>query len=103
MKEVKAIVQLFKLDAVLNALHQIGNLPVVVSGEAQVIDTARDMYQPVRMSKIELMVPDDLVEAVVGVIAQAAHTGKPGDGRIFVIPVEDSIVIRTGERGEDAR
>ncbi len=103
MKEVKAIIQPFKLDAVLNALHHIGNLPVVVCGEAEVIDTARDMYAPVRMSKLELMVPDDLAEAVVGSIAQAAHTGNPGDGRIFVIPIEDSVVIRTGERGEDAR
>ena len=103
MKEVKAIIQPFKLDAVLNALHHIGNLPVVVAGESQVIDTARAMYQPVKMSKIELMVPDELVEVVVGVIAQAAHTGNPGDGRIFVIPIDESVVIRTGERGEEAR
>lgn len=87
----------------LNALHHIGNLPVAVAGEVQVIDTARDMYEPVRMSKIEIMVPDDRVEAVVGSIAQAAHTGNPGDGRIFIISVEDTVVIRTGERGEGAR
>lgn len=103
MKEVKAIVQPFKLDAVLNALHHIGDLPGVVVGEAQVIDTARDMYERVRMAKIELMVPDGQVEAVLGVIAQAAHTGNPGDGRIFVIPIEECVVIRSGERGEEAR
>lgn len=103
MKEVKAIVQPFKLDAVLNALHHVGNLPGVVVGDAEVIDTARDMYHRVRMAKIELMVPDAQVEAVVGVIAQAAHTGNPGDGRIFVIPIEECVVIRSGERGEGAR
>lgn len=103
MKEVKAIVHPFKLDAVLNALHHIGDLPAVVVGEAQVVDTARDMYERVRMAKIELMVPDGQVEAVVGVIAQAAHTGNPGDGRIFVIPIEECVVIRSGERGEGAR
>lgn len=103
MKEVKAIVHPFKLDAVLNALHHIGDLPGVVVGEAQEVDTARDMYERVRMAKIELMVPDGQVEAVVGVIAQAAHTGNPGDGRIFVIPIEECIVIRSGERGDEAR
>ena len=103
MKEVKAVIKPFKLDAVLNALHQIGNLPVVVVGEAQAIDTAQDLYEPVGVLKIEMMVPDEFVETVVGSIAEAAHTGNVGDGRIFVIPIEESVVIRTGERGESAR
>lgn len=103
MKEVKAIVRPIKVDAVLNALHHVGSLPAVVVGEAQTIDTSREMYQRVPMSKIELMVPDELVEVAVGVIAQAAHTGNPGDGRIFVIPIEECVVIRSGERGEGAR
>lgn len=85
------------MDAVLSALHHIGNLPLVVAGEAEGIDTAPGMYEQHRMVKIELMVPDDLVETVVGAIAEAAHTGNPGDGRIFVIPIEESIVIRSGK------
>lgn len=103
MKEIKAIIQPFKLDAVLNALHHVGGLPSVVTAEAQQVDIGLDMYQPTRMIKIELMVPDIQAPQVVRVIAEAAHTGNPGDGRIFVIPIEESIVIRTGQRGEDAR
>ncbi|GIV02059.1 MAG: nitrogen regulatory protein P-II [Fimbriimonadales bacterium] len=103
MKEVKAVIQPHRMDAVLSALHHIGNLPIAVTGEADAIDTSPGMYEQHRMVKIELMVPDDLVETVVGAIAEAAHTGNLGDGRIFVIPIEESIVIRSGERGEKAR
>lgn len=103
MKEVKAVIQPHRLNAVLNALHHVGNLPVVVMGDAEAIDTSPGMYERYRMAKIELMVPDELAEEVVGVIASAAHTGNPGDGRIFVIPIEECVLIRTGERGEDAR
>lgn len=104
MKEVKAIVQSFKKEAVLNALHGIAGLPVVVASDAQAIDTSvNDMLEPLRVTKLELMVPDAQVEEVVEAIRSAAHTGKPGDGRIFVIPIEESVLIRTGERGEQAR
>jgi|CXWL01.1.fsa_nt_gi nitrogen regulatory protein P-II 1 len=103
MKEIKAVIRQQKLDNVLNALHKIGGLPSVVSSQAQVTDVGAEFFRSETMAKIELMVPDDQVEAVIGLIAQAAHTGNAGDGRIFVIPVEESVVIRSGERGEDAR
>jgi len=50
--------------------------------------------------KLEIMVPDDIAETVVQVLLKAAHTGNPGDGRIFVLPIEETVKIRTGERGE---
>lgn len=103
MKEIKAVVRPHKLDEVLNALHKIGRLPAVVSSQATTTNVGAEFYKSEPMAKIELMVPDDQVEAVIGLIAQAAHTGNAGDGRIFVIPIDESIVIRTGERGEDAR
>lgn len=103
MKEVKAVIQPHKLDEVLNALHHIGRLPSVVISDSRVTDVAPGFYESTEMANIELMVPDSSVEEVVVAIQQAAHTGQEGDGRIFIIPIEDSIVIRTGERGEDAR
>lgn len=104
MKEVKAIIQAFKVDAVLNALHHIENLPVLALSEVQSIDTSHGGALEARQSaKIELMVPDTQVEEVVQAIEKASHTGNPGDGRIFVFPIEESVLIRTGERGEHAR
>jgi nitrogen regulatory protein PII len=103
MREVKAVIQPHRLDSVLNALHNIADLPSVVVSRASVTNVAPGFYESVEMSKIELMVPSRLVEEVVAAIEQAAHTGQEGDGRIFVIPIEESIVIRSGERGEDAR
>lgn len=103
MKEVKAVIQPHKLDDVLLALHHIGRLPSVVISDSRVTDVAPGFYESVEMSKIELMVPDRLVEEVLAAIQQAAHTGQEGDGRIYIIPIEDSVVIRTAQRGEDAR
>ncbi|KAA0228143.1 MAG: Nitrogen regulatory protein P-II [Fimbriimonadales bacterium] len=103
MKEVKAVVQPHKLDQVFHNLHDIGNLPSVVTAEAKVTNVVPGFYETATMAKLELMVPDALVEAVVQAIQSGAQTGQPGDGRIFIIPIEDSVVIRTGERGEEAR
>lgn len=103
MKEVKAVIQPHKLDQVLHNLHDIGNLPSVVTAEARVTNVVPGFYESESMAKLELMVPDALVHAVVEAIQSGAHTGQEGDGRIFIIPIEDSIVIRTGERGEEAR
>jgi len=99
MKEIKAVIRPFKLDAVLAALHQVADLPALSVSDSQAVDTAHDLFERAPKVKIELMVPDDQVEAVIGLILQAAHTGNPGDGRIFVIPIEESVLIRTGERG----
>lgn len=103
MKEVKAVIRPHKLDEVLNALHKVGRLPAVVSSPATTTNVGAEFYQSEQMVRLELMVPDEQVEGVVGLILQAAHTGNAGDGRIFVMPIEESIVIRTGERGEAAR
>ena len=98
MKEVKAIIQPFRLEAVIDALHQIPSLPAVTVSAVQGVAVERGRYEHVAKTKLELMVTDDQVEAVIGAIQQAAHTGNPGDGRIFVIPIEATIKIRTGER-----
>ena len=97
MKEVKAIIQPFMLNHVLDALHQIGDLPAVTVGEVQGISVKFGNRQTVTKTKLEIMVPDELVGAVMGAIQAHAHTGKSGDGRVFVIPIEDTIKIRTGE------
>lgn len=103
MKEIKAVIQPHRLDDVLHSLHRIGSLPVVVVSDAEAIDTSPGMYDRFRMTKLELMVPDAQVAAVVDAIREAAHCGNVGDGRIFIIPIEEALVIRTGEWGEDAR
>lgn len=103
MKEVKAVIQPHRLDPVLNALHSIPNLPSVVVSLTSVTNVTPGFYESVEMWKVELMVPSRLVEEVIAAIQQAAHTGREGDGRIYIIPIEDSVVIRTGERGEEAR
>ncbi len=97
MKEVKAIIQPFMLNHVLNALHQIEGLPAVTVSEVRGIDTGRGRFEQVVKSKLEIMVPDELTEAVVRAIQAHAHTGKAGDGRVFIIPIESSVKIRTGE------
>lgn len=98
MKEVKAIIQPFRLEAVIGALHDIPGLPAVTVSAVQGVAVERGSFEHVAKTKLELMVTDDQVEAVVSAIQQAAHTGNPGDGRIFVIPIGATIKIRTGER-----
>jgi len=98
MKEVKAIIKPFRLEDVVHALREIQNLPAVAISTAHGLSVERGTFDQVVMTKLEIMVPDELVESVVQVIQKAAHTGLAGDGRIFVIPVEQTVKIRTGER-----
>jgi nitrogen regulatory protein P-II 1 len=98
VKEIKAIIQPFMLHHVLNALHNIEGLPALTVSEVRGIDTTTGNFEQVVKSKLEIMVPDDLAARVVEAIQTHAHTGKSGDGRVFVIPIEDAIKIRTGER-----
>lgn len=98
MKEIKAIIQPFLLDRVLDALHEIEDLPGVTVSEAHAMSLKRGHYERVVKVKLELMVSDTLVDPVVRAIQQHAHTGHPGDGGVFVIPVERIISIRTGEQ-----
>lgn len=98
MKEIKAIIQPFLLDRVLDALHEIEGLPGITISEARAVSTARGHYEQIVKVKLEVMAPDGLADAVLAAIQQGAHTGNAGDGGIFVIPVESAIRIRTGER-----
>ena len=102
MKEIKAIIQPFMLHRVLDALREIEGLPAVTVSEVQGINVERGTLDPVTKTKLEIMVPDELAERVLAAIQTHAHTGKSGDGRIFVIPIEETVKIRTGKRDENA-
>jgi nitrogen regulatory protein P-II 1 len=111
MKKIEAIVKPFKLDEVKNALSKIGVQGMTVSevrgfgrqkGHTEVYRGAEYTIDFVPKSKIELIVTDELVTPVIEAIERAAKTGKIGDGKIFLSPVEEVIRIRTGERGRDA-
>jgi nitrogen regulatory protein P-II 1 len=113
MKEVKAIIQPFKAREVIEALAALGgDLPGVTVSEVQGFGKGRLRHAPekiveggvayVERTKLEIMVRDDQVDAVVNCIEQHAHTGNTGDGKIWVIPIEQTVKIRTGERGEAA-
>jgi nitrogen regulatory protein P-II 1 len=107
MKEIKAIIRPFKLTDVLTELHGIEGLPGIAVSEikrfgqsgAKEIDTG--LIDFVAEIKIEIVVPDHLVEKTVSVIQATAHTGNTGDGKIFILPVEDVVIIRTNERGSE--
>lgn len=106
MKEIKAIIRPHRLDAVLDALHRHPEFPgVTVSpvhgfgrrvGPAPTGDAAEIQYGTTEMRKLECVVNDEQVDAVVDVIQQAAHTGNPGDGKVFVYDVALVVKIRTG-------
>lgn len=107
MKEIKAIIQPFVADKVLYALREVSELPGVTVSEVKGFGRGRalgpsssreaDEIFGVKKIKLEIVVPDDLVERVVQVIAQHAHTGNPGDGKIFISTVDDVVKIRTGD------
>jgi nitrogen regulatory protein PII len=99
MREIKAIIQPFMLERVIDALHQIKDLPAVTISAAHGLSVARGAFDQVARTKLEIMVPDEQVEQLLQVIQKAAHTGNPGDGCIFVLPIEIAVKIRTGERG----
>ena len=113
MKEIKAIIQQFMLSKVVNALKELEGLPGVTVdtsvrgfGKSRGVDAAHrivdDLVEYVPKAKLEIVVPDRLVDAVVRTIVKAAHTGNPGDGKIFVYDVQETVKIRTGEHGEEA-
>lgn len=112
MREIKAIIQPFMLQDVLNALAAIDDLPGVTISEvtgwgksraADATETVeRGGHAVARRTKIEIVVPDDLAHRVEEANALAAHTGRHGDGKIFVYEVNRVIKIRTGETGHAA-
>ncbi len=112
MKEIKAIVRPFKLDDIISSLHKIEGLPGLTISEVKgfgrtkakdAADSFQDgLHDYVKRTKIELVVNNNIFEEVVNVIQTTAHTGNPGDGKIFVIDVSNTVRIRTNERGEQA-
>ncbi|MGB9766407.1 MAG: P-II family nitrogen regulator [Sulfurihydrogenibium sp.] len=111
MKKVEAIIKPFKLDEVKDALTNIGIYGMTVSevkgfgrqkGHTELYRGAEYVIDFLPKLKIEVVVDDQQVEKVVEAIMQAARTGRIGDGKIFIIPIDDVIRIRTGERGPEA-
>ena len=111
MKEIKAIIQPFRLERVCAALQAIEGLPgptvsqVAGWGKTQGRDEG-DVVEAghtfAGKTKLEIVVPDDLVEQVVETTADTARTGNIGDGKIFIYAVDDVVKIRTGDRGSAA-
>ena len=111
MKKVEAIIKPFKLDEVKEGLSAIGVQGLTVSevkgfgrqkGHTELYRGAEYVVDFLPKVKLEIIVKDDMVTQVVDAIMKAAKTGRIGDGKIFVMPVEDVVRIRTGERGSDA-
>jgi nitrogen regulatory protein P-II 1 len=111
MKKIEAIIKPFKLDEVKDALHEIGISGMTVSevrgfgrqkGHTEVYRGAEYVIGFLPKVKIEVVVDDALAQRAVEAIQQAAKTDKIGDGKIFVVPIEEAVRIRTGERGPDA-
>ncbi len=111
MKKIEAIIKPFKLDEVKEALHDIGLQGMTVleakgfgrqKGHTELYRGAEYVVDFLPKVKIELVVDDQLLERAIEAIQRAAYTGRIGDGKIFVYPVEEAVRIRTGERGEAA-
>ncbi len=111
MKKIEAIIKPFKLDEVKEALHEVGLQGLTVTeakgfgrqkGHTELYRGAEYVVDFLPKVKIELVIEDNLVERAIEAIQQAAHTGRIGDGKIFIYTVEEAIRIRTGERGSDA-
>ena len=111
MKKIEAIIKPFKLDEVKEALHGIGIQGMTVTevkgfgrqkGHTELYRGAEYVVDFLPKIKIEIALSDELLEKAVDAIVQAANTGRIGDGKIFVLDVEETIRIRTGERGPDA-
>ncbi len=111
MKKIEAIIKPFKLDEVKEALQEVGiqGLSVIEAkgfgrqkGHTELYRGAEYVVDFLPKVKIEVVLADDQVDAAIEAIINAAKTGKIGDGKIFVTPVEQAIRIRTGEEGNDA-
>jgi len=111
MKKIEAIIKPFKLDDVKEALNEIGIQGMTVSevkgygrqkGHKEIYRGAEYVVDFIPKIKIEVVVDADRVDQVVKTVREAANTGKIGDGKIFVLPVEQAVRVRTGETGVDA-
>jgi nitrogen regulatory protein P-II 1 len=111
MRKIEAVIKPFKLDEVKEALHGIGIQGMTVTevrgfgrqkGHTELYRGAEYVVDFLPKIKLEIAVTDEMVDKVIEAIVGAANTGRIGDGKIFVLPMEEVIRIRTGERGPDA-
>lgn len=111
MKKIEAIIKPFKLDEAKEALSEIGVQGLTVSevkgfgrqkGHTELYRGAEYVVDFLPKMKLEIVIEDELAEKVVMKLQESCHTGRIGDGKIFVLPVGDAMRIRTGERGEGA-
>jgi|TARA_Y100000031_G_scaffold116998_1_gene129762 nitrogen regulatory protein P-II 1 len=111
MKKVEAIIKPFKLDEVKDKLNEIGIKGITVSevkgfgrqkGHTELYRGAEYVVDFLPKIKLEIIVSDSMLDEVVEAIMNTAKTGRIGDGKIFVFPIEDIVRIRTGEHGDDA-
>ena len=111
MKKIEAVIKPFKLDDVKDALNKIGVKGMTISevkgfgrqkGHKEIYRGAEYVVDFIPKVKIEVVVADDQADAVVAKIREAANTGKLGDGKIFVVGIEEAVRVRTGETGSEA-
>jgi nitrogen regulatory protein P-II 1 len=111
MKKIEAIIKPFKLDEVKEALHDVGIKGITVTeakgfgrqkGHTELYRGAEYVVDFLPKMKVEVVIEDGLVERAIEAILQAAHTGRIGDGKIFVSTLDEAIRIRTSERGPNA-
>ena len=111
MKKIEAVIKPFKLDDVKEALNEIGIQGMTISevkgygrqkGHKEIYRGAEYVVDFIPKIKIEIVVDADQADQVVQKIREAANTNKIGDGKIFVLPVEEAVRVRTGETGKDA-
>ena len=111
MKKIDAIIKPFKLDDVKEALNEVGIQGMTISevkgygrqkGHKEIYRGAEYIVDFIPKVKIEIVVEAERVQEIVEKIREAANTGKIGDGKIFVTPVEEALRVRTGETGKDA-
>ena len=111
MKKIEAIIKPFKLDALKEMLSEMGVQGMTVSevkgfgrqkGHTELYRGAEYVIDFLPKIKLEIVISDDMVSKVIDSIMDSAKTGKIGDGKIFILPMEEVVRIRTGERGDDA-
>ena len=111
VKKIEAVIKPFKLDDVKDALHEVGVSGITVlevkgfgrqKGHTELYRGAEYVIDFLPKVKVEVVVEDSMVENVIEAIENAARTGRIGDGKIFVLDVDQAIRIRTGDRGSDA-
>jgi nitrogen regulatory protein P-II 1 len=111
MKKIEAIIKPFKLNEVKDALHELGLQGMTVmevkcfgrqKGHTEIYRGSEYTVDFLPKIKIEMILPDGMVAQAIEAIVKSARTGKIGDGKVFVLPVEEAVRIRTEERGEKA-